>query len=388
MTSNNNHKSTRRPEEAHAQEDLTTTVVAIAGGGIVGLTLALALRRKLLKSDDKVRIDIYEKAADTATAAGAGMSMYPNGLRVLRDIDAALLVDVQGVGVPYQTRAWTASHTVGGTTTNTRARPNNNDHNLQPMGLCRCELQRLLQQRVLADPAIYLHHQASVVGVDEVPDQTTPQQRAVRIHLVDGQVRHADVLFGCDGDGAKSAVRRLLVGQELAEQNPLQYTGVTCLMGLAPASALPAHMQHGITQVSSQSTPPDLSSSHNGTHAVFFPTRPDQICFQFHVPTAAAAAVGQSESNGQSPGMSSFGRHAATTRVAPSLSAASAARPRPRSSDWIHAIGTTCALVHLGTRRVARRCRSSTHALYWTRRATRTGRCRGLYFLIGTLLWT
>jgi hypothetical protein len=37
---------------------------------------------------------------------GAGMGLYPNGLRVIRDISPTILKQLQDAGCPYQFRRW------------------------------------------------------------------------------------------------------------------------------------------------------------------------------------------------------------------------------------------------------------------------------------------
>jgi 2-polyprenyl-6-methoxyphenol hydroxylase-like FAD-dependent oxidoreductase len=81
------------------EEEPATAV--IAGGGIVGLTLAMAIKKQL-----GIFPEVYEKTSTFATEAGAGLGMYPNGLRVLRDISTDLLKDVCEAGHPYRYRRW------------------------------------------------------------------------------------------------------------------------------------------------------------------------------------------------------------------------------------------------------------------------------------------
>lgn len=81
------------------QEQPATMV--IAGGGIVGLVLAMAIKKQL-----GIIPEIYEKASTFAIEAGAGLGMYPNGLRVLRDISPELLAAVRNAGHPFGTRHW------------------------------------------------------------------------------------------------------------------------------------------------------------------------------------------------------------------------------------------------------------------------------------------
>jgi hypothetical protein len=75
--------------------------VVIAGAGIVGLVLALALAKHA-----KIKADLYEQASTFSDDVGAGMGMYPNGLRVIRDISPALLERIQRAGYPYLHRRW------------------------------------------------------------------------------------------------------------------------------------------------------------------------------------------------------------------------------------------------------------------------------------------
>ena len=73
----------------------------IAGAGIVGLVLALALRTHV-----GVVAEVYDSAEEFRDDVGAGMGMYPNGLRVLRDIGIDLFRSVVGGGYPYLYRRW------------------------------------------------------------------------------------------------------------------------------------------------------------------------------------------------------------------------------------------------------------------------------------------
>ena len=75
--------------------------VAVAGGGIAGLLLALALKLQL--SLDPV---LYEQAPSYDEEVGGGIGMYANGLRVVRDISPALLAAIRKAGVPYLYRRW------------------------------------------------------------------------------------------------------------------------------------------------------------------------------------------------------------------------------------------------------------------------------------------
>ena len=84
-----------------SSEAETTPNIAIAGGGIVGLVLALALKKHV-----GVTPAIYEQASAFEDGIGNGIGMYPNGLRVIRSISPDLLTKIQQAGYPYLIRRW------------------------------------------------------------------------------------------------------------------------------------------------------------------------------------------------------------------------------------------------------------------------------------------
>lgn len=75
--------------------------VVIVGAGIVGLVLALALQTHC-----GLQVELYERAEAFHDDVGAGMGMYPNGLRVIRDISPELLQQIREAGFPYSFRRW------------------------------------------------------------------------------------------------------------------------------------------------------------------------------------------------------------------------------------------------------------------------------------------
>jgi len=89
-------KITESIEDSKSQEN---TRVVICGGGIVGLTLALALKKLL-----NITPEVYEKARAFHDDVGAGMGMYANGLRVIRDISPDLLKAIRAQGRPFLSR--------------------------------------------------------------------------------------------------------------------------------------------------------------------------------------------------------------------------------------------------------------------------------------------
>jgi len=81
----------------------------------------------------------------------------------------------------------------------------------------------------------------------------------------DGTRRLCKLLFAADG--GKSVVRSKMAGTAVG----LKYTGVTCLMGISESSK----------QMDGKSLPSSIKSQ---MHAVYFPTGPNEQCFQIHVP--------------------------------------------------------------------------------------------------------
>ena len=64
--------------------------VAVVGGGVGGLTAAIALARK------GVAVEVFEQAAEV-TAVGASLQLGPNALRLMDEL--GLLPALRGIGV-------------------------------------------------------------------------------------------------------------------------------------------------------------------------------------------------------------------------------------------------------------------------------------------------
>lgn len=112
-----------------------TITIAIAGGGLVGLTLALCLHQSIIRplklgknsaignndNDDascritstntagggitNVKICIYEQTDQFVDDVGAGMVLQSNGLRILHEL--GILNEIISVGCPIHYRSWT-----------------------------------------------------------------------------------------------------------------------------------------------------------------------------------------------------------------------------------------------------------------------------------------
>lgn len=184
--------------------------------------------------------------------------MYPNGLRVLRDISPTLFESVKAAGHPYMYRRW-ERHDGTEVAVADENVLSDRDDNMQTIGIRRWRLQKVLYEAV-CDAGIPIHFNKRTASVSSRPDDGL-----VEIAFEDGTTRLSEILFGADG--SKSQVR-----QSVADCGAkLEYTGVTCLMGI---SATPSQVR-GICL-------PSSSTSH--CHGAFFPTGEKEQCFQFHFP--------------------------------------------------------------------------------------------------------
>jgi 2-polyprenyl-6-methoxyphenol hydroxylase-like FAD-dependent oxidoreductase len=185
--------------------------IVIIGGGIGGLTAALALARR------GVAAEIYEQAP-ALEEVGAGVGLWGNALRALESVGLADKVGQlaeravsQGVRRPDGT--WLLDIPM--------------DLMEQRWGVGFAAVQRAELQFLLAgqlDPAA-VHLAARCTGFRDTG-------RAVTVRFADGREVAADVLIGADG--VHSVVRASLFGPA-----PLRYRGYTAVRALTPAGSVP-----------------------------------------------------------------------------------------------------------------------------------------------------
>ncbi|MGB3071430.1 MAG: FAD-dependent monooxygenase [Ottowia sp.] len=192
--------------------------VIIAGAGMGGLTLAVALLQK------GIDVDIYEQSSELREV-GAGLWISANGGKVLEAL--GLKKAVEAINLPPQDRVvrfWKTGeeHSVY----NRDPQASKADHTL--IQVLRAELQRVLYEAVIALKPDAVHFGLRTVGAETVDDRA-------RLLLEGGAVVEGDVVVGCDG--AHSRIRQSLFGQA-----PARYTGANAWRGLAPMSRLkPQH---------------------------------------------------------------------------------------------------------------------------------------------------
>jgi salicylate hydroxylase len=186
--------------------------VAVVGGGIGGLTAAIALLRA---GHD---VQVYEQASQLGEV-GAGVQVSPNASRVLHGLGLADELAQLGVRpLAWHQRRWDDGRTLLHTPLG--------DAMLEAFGFPHYQMHRadLLDALLGAVPAERVHVAHRLVAFDERDD-------VVEATFANGARDEADVLVGADG--IHSTVRDLLFGP----QSP-RFTGCVAYRGLVPAERL------------------------------------------------------------------------------------------------------------------------------------------------------
>jgi salicylate hydroxylase len=189
-----------------------TLRIAVIGGGIGGLTAAVAL------SQAGFEVDVYEQAPEL-TEVGGGINMAPNATRVLRQLGLVEGLDREGVR-PLGThqRRWQDGRTLQRAPLNPRCE--------QLYGAPHMTIHRadLLAVIAAAFPAERVHLGHRMVGVTEQGD-------SVEARFDNGSAVTADVVVGADG--IHSTVSAALFGEE----DPA-FAGCVAYRGLVPVERI------------------------------------------------------------------------------------------------------------------------------------------------------
>ena len=218
--------------------------VLVAGGGIGGLTAALALLR--MGCD----VEVFEQAPELKEL-GAGLQLAANGTRALYALGVgeelkALSCEAEGKEI----RLWNSGetwklHDLGKASVERYGYPY--------LTVYRPDLLGVLERAVRREKPAAIHLGAKCVGFEQASESVT-------VRLEDGGALEADVLIGADG--VHSRVRQGLFGQDSPE-----FTGVIAWRGVVPMEALPKHMAR---MVGSNWVGP-------GGHVVHYPLRSGKV---------------------------------------------------------------------------------------------------------------
>src|SRR5262245_26048515 len=194
-------------------------MIAVIGGGIGGLTAALALQKRGLD------VNVYEQSAHLREV-GAGIQISPNGTRILHVLGLEdALRDVQVGPSRKEIRHWRTGETwtwyeLGPATTRRYGTPHILLHRADLHGILAEALARLKPN------AIHLGRRC----IDLIQSD-----QHVEIRFETGEPLRAAFVIGADG--IHSQVRECLFGPDRP-----QFTGCVAWRGVAPMGRLPAHL--------------------------------------------------------------------------------------------------------------------------------------------------
>lgn len=194
--------------------------VLVAGGGIGGLTAALALHARGIEAD------VYEQAANPREV-GAGVQIAPNGARVLCALGLGPAMEaIASVPAGKEVRLFSTGQA----------------WKLQDLGTeavarwgapywmaHRGDFHRVLMDAFAARAPGRLHTGARVAAVEQ-------DRGGASLVLESGERVGADAVIGADG--VHSRVR-----QSLFAETPADFTGIIAWRGVVPMARVPAHMR-------------------------------------------------------------------------------------------------------------------------------------------------
>lgn len=219
--------------------------VLIAGGGIGGMTTALALLRR------GFRVDLYEQAPEL-TETGTGIQISPNGNRVLDAL--GLFEELQALSCDperKELRLWDTGRRWPMFTLGEKAVER---YGYPYLTVYRPDLLGALERAVRAASPDSVHLGSRAAGFDQDDDGVT-------LLLESGEQVRGDVLLGADG--WRSVVRNQLWGEETTPE----FCGMVAWRGLVPMEVLPDHLA---TNVGTTWIGP-------GGHAVSYPLHNGEI---------------------------------------------------------------------------------------------------------------
>jgi salicylate hydroxylase len=195
------------------------THVLIAGGGIGGLSAALALLQRGFE------VDVYEQAS-RLEEVGAGVQLSPNGTRALHALGVLeQLAELSCTAEGKEVRHWKTGETWKLFDLGAEAIER---YGFPYLTVWRPDLLDVLAEGVRRENSDAVHLGARCVGASR-------DENGVSLLLEDGRQVRADALVGADG--VHSQIRRFLFGT-----GDPRFSGLIAWRGVIPISALPGRM--------------------------------------------------------------------------------------------------------------------------------------------------
>jgi len=194
--------------------------IAIVGGGIGGLTAALALQHF------GYRVSIFEQARELKEI-GAGVTITPNAMHALNFLGIGERVASEaGPTEPYWIRHFQTGERL-------KLRANGTDY-VEKFGADYYQVHRADLHAALADAI--LKNDPDCVVLDHYFQSLTQEPDRVVATFTNGKSHSSDILVGCDG--CASRVRASVFGDEA-----VNYTGQVAFRALIPMRDLPTSIE-------------------------------------------------------------------------------------------------------------------------------------------------
>lgn len=190
--------------------------VMVIGGGIGGLSFALALQRR------GIPVRVYERATELREI-GAGIVLQPNGRKGLADLGIDGAVAEVSHCPPMLHACHYATGEVLAATPNTSLAER---FGLPSLTVHRGDLHSVLLAAVRANDADAVHAAHEFVALEQDADGVT-------VRFANGATERADAVVGADGNG--SAVRSWVFHEE-----PARFNGQVAFRAVLPIESVPA----------------------------------------------------------------------------------------------------------------------------------------------------
>ena len=188
--------------------------IAIIGGGIGGLTAAVAMHQQ------NIEVEVYEQSTQISEI-GAGVSLSPNAIKAYRGLGLEAQIAAAGFESDNQlVRTWNTGNVISQVP---RKGVYKKEFGAPYLSMHRADLVDMLR-RQLPDRIFHLGSRCIEVETSDT---------GARARFADGRQIEADIIVGADG--IHSAVRRSLFGHEAP-----RFTGSVCWRGLVPLDAFPS----------------------------------------------------------------------------------------------------------------------------------------------------